>query len=60
MEVSFARAASLAGEGGRLNLLQAWPANGSVISIPQQFLGDVLRVICIILMVCDANRLLYQ
>lgn len=53
--VSFARSASLAGEGGKLNSLQALPAQNPLISIPQWLLGDVLRLICIFLMVCDAN-----
>lgn len=47
-------------QGGRLSSLQALPAHESVITIPQRWFGDVLRLICIFLMACDANTLLYQ
>lgn len=46
--------------GGRLSSLQALPAHEPVIKIPQRLFGDVLRLICIFLMTCDANTLLYR
>lgn len=47
-------------QGGRLSSLQALPAHEPVIAIPQWLFGDILRLICIFLMACDANTLLYQ
>lgn len=60
-EGSFSCQGCFSSRGRRVaEIASSMACTGSVITIQQQLLGDVLSLICIILMVWDANRLLYQ